>query len=164
MTKTIQLRPQNHRHLRRVGWDEIDKFFAPFYQQSVGFDRVFHSMEKHLESTSPGANNYPPYDIVQTTSDAYEITLAVAGFSADEIEVKLEQGVLTVRGEKAARDEERNYLHRGISTRKFRQRFHLADYVRVQRADLREGLLRIELALEIPEALKPRVIEVNSAG
>ena len=163
MTKTIQLRPHAPQTLRRVGWGDLDKMFAPLYQQSVGFDRVLHSMEKYLENASTSAASYPPYDIVQTSSENYEITLAVAGFRQDEIEVKLEQGVLTVSGNKASAKEERKYLHRGISGRKFRQRFHLADHVRVARADLNDGLLTIQLVLEIPEALKPRVIELNAS-
>ncbi len=144
-------------------FDSFDKMFAPLFQHSVGFDRLFDSMNKALsESTQHGG--YPPYDIVQTGDDDYTITVAVAGFSAGEIEVKLDKGILSIVGDKATDKaaKEVKYLHRGIANRKFCHRFRLTDYIRVLDASLADGMLTISLLRELPEALKPRVIDITS--
>ena len=145
-------------------FDAFDKMFAPLFQHSVGFDRLFDTMNQALNETGE-TGKYPPYDIVQTGPDFYRITLAIAGFANDDIELKLENGLLTITGDKTP-DEvptEVKYLHRGIANRKFVHRFRLTDHIRVDGASLKNGILSIELVRELPEALKPRIIEVTSS-
>lgn len=133
---------------------------APLYRSTIGFDRLASLLDNALntEAVSPG---YPPYNIEVLEDNHYSITLAVAGFDESELDIKVENGVLTVRGQKAA-DEKRKYLHQGIAYRKFERKFNLADYVEVKDADLANGLLTISLIKEIPEAMKPRNISINS--
>jgi molecular chaperone IbpA len=140
----------------RTGFD-----FSPYRRSTVGFDRLFDL----LESGSPlgQADNYPPFDLVRVDDDEYRITLAVAGFSPDEIDIIAQQNLLVVSGRKREEDE-RDYIHRGIATRAFERRFGLADYVQVKRADLRDGLLAIDLVREIPEEMKPRKVAISAAG
>ena len=147
---------------RRNAIDPFEKMFAPLIQQSVGFDRLFESMNNALRDANEGGK-YPPYDIVQTATDDYTITLAVAGFEPGEVTVKLDNGFLTVAGDKPAagvRDEEAKFLHRGIAFRKFQHRFQLTDHIMVEGAKLKNGLLTIFLHRELPEALKPRTIDI----
>ena len=134
--------------------------FAPFRRSTVGFDRVFDL----LESTArvDGADGFPPYDIEQHNEDSYRITLAVAGFRPDEIEIVAQNNQLTVTGRKADENDSGQYLHRGIATRAFERRFQLADFVQVRDASFDNGLLRIALRREIPEAMKPRRIAITS--
>jgi len=108
--------------------------------------------------------NYPPYDVEKTGEDAYRITLAAAGFSPEELELTAQPNLLIVAGRKAKHEEGRNYLHRGIAGRDFERRFELADYVVVKAADYAHGVLSIDLAREVPEALKPRRIEIGQAS
>ena len=111
------------------------------------------------------ADNYPPYDIEKLSDDRYRITLAVAGFSPSDIDITARQNLLTVTGRKAEnRSRDGNFVHMGIATRAFERRFELADFVRVEDADMKDGLLSIELVREIPEAMKPRKIEINSGA
>jgi len=131
---------------------------APFRRATVGFDRLFDMLENGL--TSQIADNYPPFDLEQESEDSYRITLAVAGFRPDEIEVTAQQNLLVVSGRKSEQNEH-NYVHRGIAARSFERRFVLGDYVQVRGADLRDGLLSIELVREIPEEMKPRRIEIG---
>lgn len=135
--------------------------FERLRSRGVGFDRLFESMSRALTDTR-GAANYPPYDIVQTDENAFEVSMAVAGFAPDEVGVEYANGTLTIRGEKSARDEsEVAYLHRGIANRRFEQTFSLAEHVRVGEAVLDNGLLKVGLVRELPEALKSRSIEVQ---
>lgn len=132
--------------------------FTPYRHSTVGFDRLFDL----LESSFPGqlADNYPPFDLVQESEDRYRITLAVAGFRPDEIDVSAQQNLLIVSGRKAESEDGR-FIHRGIATRAFERRFGLADHIQVKGADLSDGILSIELEREIPEEMKPRRIEIG---
>ena len=133
--------------------------FTPYRRSTVGFDRLFDFMESAERAEQ---DNYPPFDIEKLGDDTYRITLAVAGFRRDEIEIVSHQNVLTITGRRAQeRERDGNFLHVGIATRAFQRRFELADFVRVTGADLADGLLRIELAREVPEAMKPRKVEIG---
>ena len=133
--------------------------FAPLWRSTVGFDRLFDMLEDDAFRVA-SEQNYPPYNIERTGEDSYEVTLAVAGFTQDEITITADQNVLTVEGRKADKTE-RHYLHQGISARAFRRQFNLADYVHVSGAAFDNGLLQIKLVREIPEAMKPRRIPIN---
>lgn len=135
---------------------------TPLYRSSVGFDRLASLIDSALtaESTSSG---YPPYNIELLDENRYAITVAVAGFSQQELDIQVEKGVLTVRGNKNAKDE-RKYLYHGIANRTFERKFNLADYVEVTGADLSNGLLTINLVKEIPEAMKPKSIAINQSA
>lgn len=140
--------------------------FSPYRRSTVGFDRLFDTLEA-AACGEAGGTNYPPYDIERTGDDSYRITLAVAGFAEDEIELTAQQNLLVVSGKKvdvAANDDDRRYLHRGIATRAFERRFQLADHVRVSGASLTNGLLAVELVREVPEAMKPRKIAIGGAN
>lgn len=140
--------------------------FSPYRRSTVGFDRLFDTLEAAARGEA-GGTNYPPYDIESTGDDSYRITLAVAGFAEDEIELTAQQNLLVVAGKKAdavANDEDRRYLHRGIATRAFERRFQLADHVRVTGASLKNGLLAVDLVREVPEAMKPRKIAIGGAN
>jgi len=133
--------------------------FSPLWRSTVGFDRLFDLAETAQRA---GEDNYPPYNIERLGEDRYQISLAIAGFSPDEISVTAEQNVVTIEGNR--RDKaERDYLYRGISARPFKRQFNLADYVQVRNAAFENGLLQIELVREIPEAMKPRRIAINAA-
>jgi len=134
--------------------------FTPFRRSTVGFDRLFDMLESG--SGQPG-DNYPPFDLERVDDDRYRITLAVAGFSPDEIDITAQQNLLIVSGRKRE-DDGRQYIHRGIATRAFERRFGLADYVQVRNADLRDGILAIDLVREIPEEMKPRKVSINGAS
>ena len=136
--------------------------FSPLWRSTIGFDRLFDLAEAAQRA---GEDNYPPYNIERLAEDRYQISLAVAGFSPDEISVTAEQNVVTIEGNKAEKVE-REFLYRGISTRSFKRQFSLADHVEVKGAAFDNGLLRIELVRQIPEAMKPRRIAISgtSAG
>ena len=133
--------------------------FSPLWRSTIGFDRLFDLAEIAQRA---GEDNYPPYNIERLSDDRYQITLAVAGFSPDEISVTAEYNVVTIEGGKAEKVE-REYLYRGISARPFKRQFELADYVHVKSAAFDNGLLKIELVREVPEAMKPRRIAINGA-
>ncbi len=133
--------------------------FSPLFRSTVGFDRVFDLLEDAARMSS--FDNWPPYDIIKSGEDEYRVTLAVAGFSENELNVTQERNMLLVSGEKA-NNEDTQYLHRGIAGRSFQRRFELADHVRVVGANLHNGLLTIELKRELPEAMNPRRIEIKS--
>lgn len=137
--------------------------FSPYYRSTVGFDRLFSRLDNTVGQDPVG---YPPYNIERTGEDAYRISMAVAGFAADEVSIETKQGTLTVRGEKAAEadGEERQFLHRGIAERAFERRFQLADYVEVREAKLENGLLHIDLFRDLPEAKRPRQIAITTAN
>jgi len=133
---------------------------APLYRASIGFDQVADMMDRVL-SNDGTAPTYPPYNIEKTADDAYRISIAVAGFTGDELSVEVKEGALLVSARKAEHeDTDRTYLHRGIATRAFERRFQLADHVQVTGAVHENGMLHIDLHREIPEALKPRQIEI----
>ncbi|WP_425074280.1 Hsp20 family protein [Sagittula sp. S175] len=134
--------------------------FAPLYRASVGFDQLAEMMDRVLTNTDAQPAGYPPYNIEKTDENAYRISIAVAGFSDADLSVEVKDGGLIVSARKADDTEARTYLHRGIATRAFERRFHLADHVRVVGASHENGMLHIDLAREIPEALKPRRIEI----
>ena len=137
--------------------------FSPLYRTSVGFDRLASLMSSATRQDQ--GNSYPPYNICVTSEDHYRITMAVAGFSEDEIDITSEQNRLLVTGNRADETEEQGeYLHRGIATRSFERRFNLADHVRVVGASLENGLLHIDLEREIPEAMKPRSIKIEKTS
>jgi molecular chaperone IbpA len=135
--------------------------FTPFRRSTVGFDRLFEMLENG--SSAAAAESYPPFDLEHDGQDRYRITLAVAGFGQDEIDITAQQNMLIISGRKQENDE-RSYVHRGIATRSFERRFALGDYVQVKGAELRDGLLRVELVREIPEEMKPRRIEIGGGS
>lgn len=134
--------------------------FSPLYRSVVGFDRLAQLLET---ASVDAASGYPPYNIERTAEDAYRIEIAVAGFRSEELNIEVKQNLLTVQGRKAANEDQRRFLHRGLAERDFERRFQLADYVVVTDAALADGLLSIALRRELPEALKPRRIEISTA-
>jgi molecular chaperone IbpA len=136
--------------------------FAPLYRSTVGFDRLFDLLDS-VTGVDQAAPGYPPYNIERLGDNDYRITMAVAGFSQDELHVDVKEQTLTVTGAKKAEGKERQYLHRGIAARNFERRFQLADHVEVKGAGLQDGLLHIELVRNVPERLKPRSIAIGSA-
>jgi len=136
---------------------------SPLYRASVGFDRMADLLDRVMsqDSTVP---TYPPYNIEKTAESAYRISIAVAGFSDADLSVEQREQELVVAARKAQEDEGRTYLHRGIATRAFEKRFQLADHVRVTGALHENGMLHIDLVREVPEALKPRQIEISRSG
>jgi len=137
--------------------------FAPLYRATVGFDRIADLMDRVL-TAEVAQPTYPPYNIEKLGDDAYRISIAVAGFAADELTVEVKDGALHIAARKADDAQARTYLHRGIATRAFERRFALADHVRVTGADHAHGMLHIDLVREMPEALKPRRIEIGRAA
>jgi molecular chaperone IbpA len=135
--------------------------FAPLRRSTIGFDRLFDM----LESSAAGQNGeaYPPFDLVQLDDNHFRITLAVAGFGRDEIEITAQQNQLVVAGRKND-DKATDYIHRGIATRSFERRFGLADHIKVTAADMKDGMLSIDLVREIPEAMKPRKITIGGGA
>ena len=131
------------------------------WRSTVGFDRLFNLLDESSRWT--GEDNYPPYNIERTGEDHYQITLALAGFTPEEIAITAEQNMLTVEGRKAEKDDHQ-YLYQGISSRPFQRMFNLADYVQVKGASFKDGLLKIELVREVPDAMKPRKIAINEGG
>lgn len=135
---------------------------TPLYRSSVGFDR-FGSLLDAAFQTEKASVGYPPYNIEVVEENNYAITVAVAGFKEAELDIKVENGVLTVKGKKQADEQNKNFLHQGIATRSFERKFNLADHVEVKGADLQDGLLTLNLVREIPEAMKPKTIEIKSS-
>ncbi|WP_370232373.1 Hsp20 family protein [Cognatishimia sp.] len=133
--------------------------FAPLYRASVGFDQIADMMDRVLTS-DVSVPSYPPYNIEKTADDAYRISLAVAGFSADDLAIEVKENALVVTAKKAPAGGEKTFLHRGIATRSFERKFQLADHVKVTGASHEDGMLHIDLVREVPEALKPRRIEI----
>ena len=133
--------------------------FSPLYRSVVGFDRLAALLDAAAAGESSG---YPPYNIETVGEDAYRIEIAVAGFKPDELNLEVKENVLTVQGKKAANDDSRRFLHRGLAERNFDRRFQLADYVVVTEANLSDGLLSVSLKREVPEAKKPRRIEIGT--
>ena len=136
---------------------------TPLFRATVGFDQIADLMDRALAS-DVGQNSYPPYNIEKTADDAWRISIAVAGFSENDLAIELKDRALHVTARKGEDDAERNYLHRGIATRAFERRFHLADHVTVVVASHENGMMNIDLVREVPDALKPRLIEITSVG
>jgi len=137
--------------------------FAPFRRSTVGFDRLFDMLENG--GVGNGGENYPPFDLRKTGENDYQIDLAVAGFKPEEIDITAQQNVLVVSGRKRDESEDKgsDYIYRGIANRSFERRFALADHIQVKGADLKDGLLSIELVREIPEAMKPKKINIGGS-
>ena len=132
-----------------------------FHRATIGFDRLFNEMERQF-ANSPNGNGYPPYNIAQINDDEYMISLAVAGFGMDNLEITTDGDQLKIEGTAPKGDEHVQYLHKGIGGRNFRREFTLADHVKVANANLELGMLNIHLKREVPEALKPKKIEINA--
>ena len=132
--------------------------FAPYRRSTIGFDRLFDLLES--SSLGQGSENYPPFDLIKVDDNHYRINLAVAGFSRDEIDITAQQNQLIVSG-KRSDDDGVDYIHRGIANRQFERKFGLADFVKVAEADLKDGLLSVELIREIPEAMRPRKVAIG---
>ena len=135
--------------------------FSPLYRSAVGFDRMTSLLASAQKTAA--ADSYPPYNIVKTGEDAYQISVAVAGFGPQDLDAEVRDGQLVIFGKGANERDDVNFLHRGIARRAFERRFQLADHVEVEAADLKDGLLVIDLVREIPEAMKPRKVEIQSA-
>lgn len=133
--------------------------FTPLFRSAIGFDRLADALES---ARRVDTNGYPPYNIELTGEDQYRITMAVAGFSPEELDIEVRENKLTVSGKKADDQTSRQFLHRGIANRAFERVYELADHVRVEGADVVNGLLHIDLVREIPEAMKPRRIQIGS--
>lgn len=136
---------------------------APLYRATVGFDQIADMMDRVL-TAEVNHPTYPPYNIEKTADDAYRISIAVAGFAADDLTVEVREGALIVSARKAEEKRERSFLHRGIATRAFERKFQLADHVRVEGATHADGMLHIDLVREVPEALKPRRIQIANGA
>jgi molecular chaperone IbpA len=134
--------------------------FAPYRRSTIGFDRLFDLLEN--SSLGQGSENYPPFDLIKVDDNHYRIDLAVAGFTRDEIDITAQQNQLIVSGRKTD-DDGVEYIHRGIANRQFERKFGLADFIKVAEADLKDGLLSVQLIREIPEAMRPRKISIGGA-
>lgn len=133
---------------------------TPLYRSAVGFDRMMSVV--HAAQNNRGVDAYPPYNIVKKGDDAYQVTVAVAGFGAADLEIEVRDSQLVIVGKNRANEEGIEYLHRGIGRRAFERRFQLADYVEVKAADMKDGLLIVDLVRELPEAMKPRKIKIHA--
>ncbi|MBW8783673.1 MAG: Hsp20 family protein [Novosphingobium sp.] len=134
--------------------------FTPYRRSTVGFDRLFDLLENNARNNA--SDNYPPFNIERRGEDAYRITLAVAGFKPADIDITAQQNLLVIQGKKAEEAPAGQYLHVGIAQRGFERRFELADFVQVENAQIEDGLLVIDLKREVPEAMKPKKIQVNA--
>jgi len=134
---------------------------SPLYRSTVGFDSLVSIFDQlaEFDNETPA---YPPYNIERLTENEYRITMAVAGFGKDDVEIEVKENTLSIRGEKKEAEKERTFLHRGIAARNFERRFQLADHVEVRGADVKDGLLSVDLEREVPERLKPRMIEIGA--
>ena len=135
--------------------------FAPLYRATVGFDQIADLMDR-VSTNDVSQSNYPPYNIEKISADGYRISIAVAGFSENDLAIEVKENTLYVSARKPETTDDNIYLHRGIATRAFDRKFHLADHVRATAASHSDGMLHIDLVRELPEALKPRRIEINS--
>jgi molecular chaperone IbpA len=135
--------------------------FSPLWRSTIGFDHLADLVDSSLRQATD--DNYPPYNIERSSEDHYRITLALAGFAPEDVTVTAEQNTLTIEGKPAAK-QQREYLYQGIAARPFRRVYNLADYVQVKAATFKDGLLTIDLAREVPEAMKPRRIAINGGS
>ncbi|WP_126173473.1 Hsp20 family protein [Altericroceibacterium xinjiangense] len=136
--------------------------FTPYRRSTVGFDHLFDLLENQVRNTP--VDNYPPFNIERRGEDSYRITLAVAGFRPDDLEITAQQNLLVIHGRKREEESQGDMLHVGIANRGFERRFELADFVRVEAAELTDGLLSIDLVREVPEAMKPKKIKIGDQG
>ena len=134
--------------------------FTPYRRSTVGFDRLFDLLENQARNNA-GGDNYPPFNIERRGEDRYRITLAVAGFRADDLDITAQQNLLVIQGRKRDDENQGDMVHVGIATRAFERRFELADFVRVENADLADGLLIIDLVREVPEAMRPKKVQIG---
>ena len=134
-----------------------------FHRATIGFDQMFNELERQF-ANSPNGNGYPPYNIAQINEDEYMISLAVAGFGMDNLEIEKDGKMLRIEGTAPKGDDEVNYLHKGIGGRNFRREFTLADHVKVADANLELGMLNVHLVREVPEALRPKTIKINDSS
>ena len=137
--------------------------FAPFYRSTVGFDRVFSTLDQ-LVGMDGSVPSYPPYNIARTAENAYRISVAVAGFTDADLSIETKENTLTIHGEKQNEEETGNVLYQGIAGRNFERSFQLADYVQVEGASMENGLLHVDLVREIPEAMRPRAIPITNSS
>lgn len=137
--------------------------FTPLYRSTIGFDHLANLLD-NISTSERSQSAYPPYNIELLEADKYRISMAVAGFEEKEIDVEIEDGVLTIAASKLDNDVERNYLHQGIAERNFKRQFRLEDHVQAVSASMNNGLLHVDLVREIPEAMKPRRIAINEAA
>lgn len=137
--------------------------FSPLYRSAIGFDRLAGMLDSasRLDAQAP---SYPPFNVERVDENDYRVTMAVAGFTEDELEIEVKDQTLTISGKKSEESDDRTYLHRGIAARNFERRFQLADHVQVTGAKLENGLLHVDTRREIPEALKPRTIAIQAAN
>ena len=141
----------------------MDRFdFSPLFRSTIGFDRLARLVDSaaRVEGAAP---SYPPYNIEKTGEDSYRLTMAVAGFSQDELDITVHENTLIVAGKAESRNENGRYLHRGIARRAFERRFSLADHIKIAGASLDNGLLHVDLVREIPETMKPRTIKISGS-
>ncbi len=136
---------------------------SPFYRSAIGFDRMANLVDSMFQTPDQGQPNWPPYNIERRDETSYRITMAVAGFSQDDLDITIHEQKLIVSGKQKAEDEGREYLYRGIASRQFERRFQLADFIHITGATMQDGLLHIDLEREIPEAMKPRKIEIANS-
>jgi len=130
--------------------------FSPLFRSTIGFDRLM----RLADAAARGDNSYPPFNIEATGENAYRLTMAVAGFAAEELDITVKENTLQISGKAKRDDEKARYLHRGIGRRAFERRFQLADHLKVSGASLENGLLHVDLVREVPEAMKPRKIDI----
>jgi len=136
--------------------------FSPLFRSTIGFDRLANLLENSTQWSETGSNSYPPYNIERVGEDQYRITLAVAGFDEQELAIEFRENLLLVEGRKREAEAANAFLYRGIAGRSFKRQFHLADHVKVTGARLHNGLLVVDLVRELPEAMKPRRIEIGA--
>lgn len=142
----------------------MDSFdFSPLFRSTIGFDRLMRLADAATQFDT-GSSSYPPYNIEATGENAYRLTMAVAGFSAEDLDITVKENALLVTGKSKKEEEGRQYLYRGIARRAFERRFQLADHIKVAGASLDNGLLHVDLVREIPEAMKPRKVEIAAGG
>tara|TARA_B100000586_G_scaffold195333_1_gene144186 strand:- start:319 stop:912 length:594 start_codon:yes stop_codon:yes gene_type:complete len=159
-TRECRLRAPYITKLLTGGFVSMNRFdTTPYRRSTVGFDRLFDLMER--QARNAGGDNYPPFNIERRDEDAYRIALAVAGFRAEDLEITAQQNLLVIQGRKRDDQPEGEMLHIGIANRGFERRFDLVDYVRVENADLRDGMLYIDLVREVPDAMKPKKIAIG---
>ncbi len=137
--------------------------FSPLFRSAVGFDHLYSKLDRATR-TAQSQPSYPPYNIELINEDSYQITMALAGFDETDLNIQTENNVLTITGQQAEQNEERQFLHHGIAARNFEHRFQLAEHVKVTAANLVNGLLNIELVREIPEAMKAHTISINTTA
>lgn len=134
---------------------------TPFYRNTIGIDSLFDRIVNHIDNSVNSNNNYPPYNIIKVTDDHYQVQVAVAGFEQGEVEVRFHDGQLTITGERRESENAVNYLHRGISARKFVRSWPVGEYVEVESAVVKDGILTVDLQRHVPESMKPKTVAIT---